>query len=138
MGLERDGAEGEFGEGFGDADYGFELADGDGDGGASRGGDFGGVDLSPDGDEVGGELFAGFGGEAGGTATVGGMLASVIGISQRGILDHTICSSLCISSFSRPVSRLRFVLPFLFRPFVCPLHGVLCAHLCLFRARRGR
>ena len=78
MGFERDGAEGEFGEGFGDADYGFELADGDGDGGAGGGGEFGGVDLPPDGDEVRGELFAGFGGEAGGAASVkGDMLVCV-------------------------------------------------------------
>ena len=28
------------------------------------------MDLAPDGDEVGGELFAGFGGEAGGAASV--------------------------------------------------------------------
>ncbi len=69
MGFERDGGEGEFGEGFRDADYGFELADCDGDGGARGGGDFGGVHLSADGDEVGRELFAGFGGEAGGAAS---------------------------------------------------------------------
>ena len=65
MGFERDGAEGEFGEGFCDADYGFELADCNGDRGARGGGDFGGVDLAADGYEVGRELFAGFGGEAG-------------------------------------------------------------------------
>lgn len=61
MGFRGDGAEGEFGEGFGDADYGFELADGDGDAGAGVGGDFGRVDLAADGDEVGRQLFAGFG-----------------------------------------------------------------------------
>lgn len=64
MGFGRDGGEGEFGEGFGDADDGFELADCDGDAGAGVGGDFGGVHLAADGDEVGRELFAGFGGEA--------------------------------------------------------------------------
>ena len=78
MGFERDGAEGEFREGFRDADYGFELADCDGDGGAGRGGDFGRVDLPSDGDEVGGELFASFGGEARGAATMS-MSVSVIG-----------------------------------------------------------
>lgn len=65
MGFESDGGEGKFGEGLGDADDGFELADRDGDGRAGGGGDFGGVDLAPDGDEVGGELFARFRGEAG-------------------------------------------------------------------------
>ena len=50
------------------------MANGDGDGGACGGGDFGGVDLATDGDEVGRELFAGFGGEAGGAAAVRGML----------------------------------------------------------------
>ena len=69
MGFERDGGEGEFGEGFGDADDGFELADGDGDAGAGVGANFGGVDLAADGDKVGRELFAGFGGEAGGAAS---------------------------------------------------------------------
>ena len=71
MRFERDGGEGEFGEGFGDADYGFQLADCDGDGGAGGRGDFGGVHLSADGDEVGRELFAGFGGEAGAAASGG-------------------------------------------------------------------
>ena len=60
-----DGGEGEFGEGFGDADDGFELADRDGDARAGVCGDFGRVDLPADGNEMGRELFAGFGGEAG-------------------------------------------------------------------------
>lgn len=64
-----DGGEGEFGEGLGDTDDGFELADGDGDGGAGVGVEFGAVDLFADRDEVGGELFGGFGGETGGAAT---------------------------------------------------------------------
>lgn len=68
MGFGGDGGESEFGEGFGDADYGFELTNGDGDGRARLGCEFGGVDLSADGDEVGGQLFGGFGGEAGSTA----------------------------------------------------------------------
>ena len=63
------GGKGEFGEGFGDADDGFELADGDRDAGAGVCGDFGRVDLPADGDEVGRELFAGFGGEAGRAAS---------------------------------------------------------------------
>ena len=65
---EGDGGEGELSEGFGDADDGFELADGDGDGGAGVRGEFGGVDLPPNGDKMGGELFGGFGGEARGAA----------------------------------------------------------------------
>ena len=69
MGFGGDGGEGELGEGFGDADDGFELADCDGDAGAGVGGDFGGVDLAADGDEVGRELFARFGGEAGRAAS---------------------------------------------------------------------
>lgn len=73
MGLGGDGREGEFGEGFGDADDGFELADSDGDGGAGVGGEFGAVNLAADGDEVGGEFFGGFGGEAGGAASVSGL-----------------------------------------------------------------
>ncbi len=68
-----DGREGDFGKGLGDADDGFELADGDGDGGAGVGGDFGAVDLAADGDEVGGEFFGGFGGEAGGAASALGL-----------------------------------------------------------------
>lgn len=78
MGFEGYGGEGEFGEGFGDADDGFELADGDGDRGAGGGGEFGAVDLAADGDEVGGELFAGFGGEAGG-ATADGVVSDCEG-----------------------------------------------------------
>ena len=69
MGFVGCGLEGEFCEGFGDADDGFELADCDGDGGARVGGEFGGVDLPTDGDEVGGELFGGGGGETGGAAS---------------------------------------------------------------------
>lgn len=71
MGFGGDGGEGEFGEGLGNADDGFELADGDGDGGAGVGGEFGAVDLAPDGDEVRGELFGGGRGEARGAATGG-------------------------------------------------------------------
>lgn len=66
MRLCGDGGEGHFGQGLGDADDGFELADGDGDGGAGVGFEFSGMDLFTDGDEVGGELFSCFGGEAGG------------------------------------------------------------------------
>ena len=65
MVFRGDGGEGEFGEGFGDADDGFELANRDGDARAGVCGDFGRVDLSADGDEVGRELFAGFRREAG-------------------------------------------------------------------------
>ena len=63
------GGEGKFGEGFGDADYGFELADCDGDAGAGVCGDFGRVDLPADGNEVGRKLFASLGGEAGRAAS---------------------------------------------------------------------
>lgn len=69
MGFVCDGAQGEFREGFGDADDGFELADGDGDRRADVGGLFGLGDAVADGDEVGGELFGGGGGEAGGAAS---------------------------------------------------------------------
>ena len=72
MNFSCDGRERDFGEGFGDADYGFELADGDGDRGAGVGGQLGGVDLATDGDEVGGELFGGGGGEVWGAASVRG------------------------------------------------------------------
>ena len=58
----RDGREGEFGEGFSDAGDGFELADRDGDARARVGADFGRVHLPADGDELGRELLAGFGG----------------------------------------------------------------------------
>ncbi len=71
MGFRGDGRERELGEGFGDADDGFELPNGDGDRGAGVGAEFGAVDLAADGDEVGGELFGGGGGEAGGAATGG-------------------------------------------------------------------
>ena len=70
MGFEGDGGECEFGEGFGDADDGFELTDCDGDAGTGVGGDFGRMDLPADGDEVGRELFAGFGGETGRAASL--------------------------------------------------------------------
>ena len=68
--LERYGREGEFGKGFGNSDDGFELANGDGDGGAGGGGNFSRAYLPTDGDEMRGELFTGFGGEAGRTASV--------------------------------------------------------------------
>ena len=64
------GLKGEFGEGLSDADDGFQLTDGDGDGGAGVGFQFAGVHLFADRDEVGGELFGGFGGEAGCAASV--------------------------------------------------------------------
>ena len=70
MGFGCDGGEGEFGEGLGNPDDGFQLTNRDGDAGTGVGTDFRGVDLSADGDEVGRELFAGFGGEAGGAASV--------------------------------------------------------------------
>ena len=47
-----DWGEGNFGEGFGDTDYGFELTDCDWDGGAGIGFEFGCVDLLADGDKV--------------------------------------------------------------------------------------
>ena len=52
-----DGREREFGEGLGDADYGFELAHGDRDGAADVGRAFRLCDAVADGDEVGGEFF---------------------------------------------------------------------------------
>ena len=64
-----DDAEIELRERFGNPDYGFELPDCDWDRGAGVGGELGGVDLASDGDEVRGELFGGFGGEAWGTAS---------------------------------------------------------------------
>jgi hypothetical protein len=57
-----DGGESEFGQGFRYTDDGFELTNRDRNGGAGVGTDFGGVDLATDGDEMGGELFGGFGG----------------------------------------------------------------------------
>ena len=63
------GGKGEFGKGFRDADYGFELADCDGDAGAGVCSDLGRMDLPAYGNEVGRKLFAGFGGEAGRTAS---------------------------------------------------------------------
>lgn len=73
-----DWGEREFGEGLGDTNYGFELTDGDGDGGARVGFEFGGVDLLSDGDEMRGELFGGFGGEAGGTTSVSSSSAIIL------------------------------------------------------------
>lgn len=70
MGFGGNGREGDFGEGFRYADDGFELADGDGDGGAGVGREFGAVDLAADGNEMGGKFFGGFGGEAGSAAPV--------------------------------------------------------------------
>lgn len=61
MRFKGDGREGEFGERFCDTDNSFELTDCDWDAGARVGADFCGMNLSTDGDEVGGELFAGFG-----------------------------------------------------------------------------
>jgi len=69
VGFERDGREGELGEGFSDADDGFELTDCDGNGGTRGGGDFGRVYLAADRDEVGGELLASFGGKTGRAAS---------------------------------------------------------------------
>lgn len=86
VGFRGDGGEREFGEGFGDADDGFELADRDGDAGARVGGDFGRVDLSPDGDEVGRELFARFGGEAGRAASGGFFLLELLEGKREGAL----------------------------------------------------
>lgn len=63
VGLGGDGGQADLGERFGDADDGFELADGDGDGGARVGLEFGGVHLLADGDEVGGEFLGGFSGK---------------------------------------------------------------------------
>ena len=70
MRFGRNRGEGEFRERFRDADDGFELPDGDGDGGPRVGGELGAVDLAADGDEVGGQLLAGFGREAGRAASV--------------------------------------------------------------------
>ena len=91
MGFRGDGRQGEFGEGFGDADDGFELADCDGDAGAGVGGYLGGVHLPADGNEVGREFFAGFGGEAG-RATSGVMRLSALVWDGREVW-LTICSS---------------------------------------------
>lgn len=46
MGFGRDGGERDFGEGFGDADDSFELADGDGDGRSRVGVEFDAVHLA--------------------------------------------------------------------------------------------
>ena len=91
MGFRGEDGEGEFGEGFGDADDGFELADCDGDAGARVGGDLGGVHLSADGNEVGGEFFAGFGGEAGRAASgCGGIVSIGLGRNGRGCLAYDL------------------------------------------------
>jgi hypothetical protein len=74
-----DGGERELGEGFGDSD-----------GRASVGFELGGVDLFADRDEVGGELFGGFWGEAGCTAA-GFWLA--LGKREQWERVRTICSS---------------------------------------------
>lgn len=66
-----DRGQSEFGEGFGDADDGLELAHSDGDGGADVGGFFGLRHAVADRDEMGGELFGGGGGEARGAPSVG-------------------------------------------------------------------
>ena len=68
-----DGRKRELGEGFGDADDGFELPHGDGDRAAGGGGQFVRVHLPPDGDEVRGELLGGGGGEVWGTAAAKGV-----------------------------------------------------------------
>lgn len=67
----RDGGEGEFREGLGNANDGFELADGDRDAGALVGGGLEFMDALADLDEVRGELFGGFGGEFGGASAWG-------------------------------------------------------------------
>ena len=77
MFFRRYGREGEFGEGFRDADDGFELADCDRDAGADVSLGFGGRDAAADGDEVAGELLGGGGGEARGAAAVVSLLATV-------------------------------------------------------------
>ena len=64
MGFCGYGGKGEFGEGLGNPDYGFQLTDCDGDARPGVGRDLRGVDLTADGDEVGRELFACFRGEA--------------------------------------------------------------------------
>lgn len=94
MGFGGDGGEGEFGEGLGDSDYGLELADCDGDGGARVGFKLGGVDLFADGDEVGGELFGGFGGEAGCAAS--GRCVNLLLFQEKGkgcMVVLTICNN---------------------------------------------
>lgn len=50
--LGGNGRQRQFGQGLGDADNGFELTDGDGDGRTRVGLDFGGVNLATDGDKV--------------------------------------------------------------------------------------
>ena len=68
MGFSRGGRERQLGKGFGNADDGFELPDGDGDRGAGIGGQFGGMDLPAYGDKVRGELFGSRGGKMWGAA----------------------------------------------------------------------
>lgn len=55
-----DGREAEFCERFGDTDNGFQLTHSDGDGAPCVGGEFGGVHLPADGDEVGGKFLGCF------------------------------------------------------------------------------
>lgn len=69
MGLGRDGREGQFGEGLGDAHDGLKLPHCDGDRGPRVGLQLGGVDLLADRDEVRGELLCGGFAEAGGAAS---------------------------------------------------------------------
>lgn len=59
-----DVGEGQFGERLADADDGFELTDRNGDRGSEIGSAFRLVNPASDGDEMGGELFGSFGGEA--------------------------------------------------------------------------
>jgi hypothetical protein len=77
--------EGDFGEGFGDTDYGLELTDCDWDGGTGVGFEFCGVDLLADGDEMGGKLFGCFRREAGCTASV--LLAYLFVEESQGAYD---------------------------------------------------
>lgn len=64
MALGGNGGERELGERFGDTYNRFELTDCDWDGGAGVGLDFRGMDLSTNGDEVGGELLGSFSAES--------------------------------------------------------------------------
>ena len=81
------GGELQFGERFGDADDGFELADGERDGAAGAGGEFGVVERAAEGDEVGGEGFGGGWGEGGGASTfIGGCrLETLLSWGVRGV-----------------------------------------------------
>jgi hypothetical protein len=64
------GREGQFGQRFGDTDNGFQLPNGDWNGGTSVGFEFRGVDLLADGDEMGREFLSGFRGKAWCTSSV--------------------------------------------------------------------